>query len=206
MTIRGGDQTDPVVLSSPPFDHGSVVLRWVLKVSLDSADLPHSTLLMNGSSTIPLPKRLLSRLKHRAFSAPLDYWELPGDDDEREHQVVREPPVPPSLNYRSSLQYELEAESLNFTLTDNIALPHEPSTSTDQELLPPLQSPFPLLDPYDIGLMGEHPIASGGFADIWEASHHGRKVVLKSYRCYETLDVARNEVRCNCRLPREVHG
>ena len=45
------------------------------------------------------------------------------------------------------------------------------------------------LDPEEVKLIGEHPIAAGGFADIWEAMYGGRKVVLKSYRCYMTFDV-----------------
>lgn len=46
------------------------------------------------------------------------------------------------------------------------------------------------LNPEDVGLVGERPIAAGGFANIYEATYDGRKVVLKSYRCYVSFDVA----------------
>ena len=50
----------------------------------------------------------------------------------------------------------------------------------------------------DVKLVSVHPVAAGGFADIWEATHDGRKVALKSYRCYMIFDVAQIvEVRCN---------
>lgn len=46
--------------------------------------------------------------------------------------------------------------------------------------------------------IGTRPVAAGGFADIWEAIYDGRKVVLKSYRCYTSCDVAWVvEVRCH---------
>ena len=61
------------------------------------------------------------------------------------------------------------------------------------------------LSPEDVKLIGDHPIAAGGFADIWEAVHDGRKVVLKSRRCYVLFDIAQAaRVRCNCHPTREV--
>ena len=45
------------------------------------------------------------------------------------------------------------------------------------------------LSPEDVKLNGEYQIAAGGFADIWEATHGGRKVILKSYRYSMTSDV-----------------
>jgi len=45
------------------------------------------------------------------------------------------------------------------------------------------------LGPGDIKIVGEHPVAAGGFADVWEGTYDGRKVVLKSYRCYVLFDV-----------------
>ena len=47
-----------------------------------------------------------------------------------------------------------------------------------------------LLNPGDVRLIGDHPLAAGGFADVWEATYEGRKVAFKRYRCYETVDVA----------------
>ncbi|KAF9644623.1 kinase-like protein [Thelephora ganbajun] len=49
--------------------------------------------------------------------------------------------------------------------------------------------------PEDVKLVGGKPIAAGGFTDIWEATHDGRRVVLKSYRYYVTSDVAQVAAR-----------
>jgi hypothetical protein len=49
----------------------------------------------------------------------------------------------------------------------------------------------------DVEPSGTHPVAAGGFADIWEAIYDGRKVALKSYRCYMRFNVAQAvEVHC----------
>ena len=49
----------------------------------------------------------------------------------------------------------------------------------------------------DVTPIGGHPVTAGGFADIWEAMYDGRKVVLKSYRCYVMFDVLHAaRVRC----------
>lgn len=54
------------------------------------------------------------------------------------------------------------------------------------------------MDPHEIGLRGEHPIAFGAFADIWEATYDGRKVAVKLYRRYESFDLAQVlTVRCD---------
>jgi len=62
------------------------------------------------------------------------------------------------------------------------------------------------VDPEDIKLVGEHPVGAGGFANIWEVTHNGRKAVLKSYRCYVSSDVTQVvAVRSNhtlCRVAR----
>ena len=42
----------------------------------------------------------------------------------------------------------------------------------------------------DINLISERPSAAGGFADIYDAMQGGRKVILKSYRCYRSFEVA----------------
>ena len=46
------------------------------------------------------------------------------------------------------------------------------------------------LSPEDVKSIGDHPMAAGGIADIWEAMCDGSEVVLKSYRCYIRFDVA----------------
>ena len=56
------------------------------------------------------------------------------------------------------------------------------------------------LDSQDVKPIGRHPTAAGGSADVWEGVHGGRKVALKSYRCYVTSDAA-TVVEVHC-----VHG
>ena len=51
----------------------------------------------------------------------------------------------------------------------------------------PRQSPpssYPWLGEEDLRIVGTHPIDSGGFADVWMGEVGGRKVAVKSYRCY----------------------
>lgn len=68
-----------------------------------------------------------------------------------------------------------------------------------QGVLSTLSSTCRWLDPGDVEIFGEHPVAAGGFANIWEGTHDGRKVALKSYRCYESFDAADVvAVRCDC--------
>ena len=55
-----------------------------------------------------------------------------------------------------------------------------------RSIIPPT---FPRLEPADIRIVGEHPVGAGGFANIWDALHDGRKVILKSYRRYLMFDV-----------------
>ena len=59
-----------------------------------------------------------------------------------------------------------------------------------QELLSSFPPSCPSLKPHDLELTGRYPIAAGGFANIWEATYHNRKVVLKSYRHYASLDTS----------------
>ena len=62
------------------------------------------------------------------------------------------------------------------------------------------------LDPEDIKPVGEHPIGAGGFANILEVTHNGRKAVLKSYRCYVSSDIAQvvavRSIQIICRVVR----
>jgi hypothetical protein len=58
------------------------------------------------------------------------------------------------------------------------------------------------LSPEDVKPIGNHPIAAGGYANVWEARYDGRRVVLKSYRCYVTFDVTR--VTRVCYHPRQT--
>jgi len=52
-----------------------------------------------------------------------------------------------------------------------------------------LPATCPRLGPEDIKVIGEHPMAAGSFADIWEATYGDRRVVLKSYRRCVTSNV-----------------
>ncbi|KAF9645215.1 kinase-like protein [Thelephora ganbajun] len=51
------------------------------------------------------------------------------------------------------------------------------------------------LSPGDVKLLDGKPMAAGGSADIWEATHDGRRVVVKSYRYYTTFDPTQTIVR-----------
>ena len=74
-----------------------------------------------------------------------------------------------------------------------------------QDLRPSMSFACRWLDPEDIKLVGEHPISAGGFTNIWEVIHNGRKAVLKSYRCYASSDVTQAvTVRSNLTLCRVV--
>jgi hypothetical protein len=48
-----------------------------------------------------------------------------------------------------------------------------------------------------ISTVGEHPIASGGFGDVWEGSYGGRRVAIKALRIYKEEDM-RNVKRVGC--------
>lgn len=60
------------------------------------------------------------------------------------------------------------------------------------------------LDPGDIELVSELPIGAGGFADIYEVTHCGRRAVLKSYRFYISFDVARVVAVCRTTVSAEL--
>jgi hypothetical protein len=46
--------------------------------------------------------------------------------------------------------------------------------------------------------VGELPIAGGGFAEVWEGRHRGRKVAIKALKVYSSSDHAKVK---NVRLP-----
>jgi len=111
------------------------------------------------------------------------------------------PPQPPHYLSRSS---QLEVESSPTPDLDDAPSPKSHGQAA-QGIRSSLPSTRRWLGPEDINLVGEHPIAAGGFADIYEATHNGCKVVLKSYRCYESFDIARViAVPCNHSL-HQVH-
>lgn len=63
-------------------------------------------------------------------------------------------------------------------------------TQNVQAFRPLMPSSCCFIDSEDVKLIGSCPVAAGGFADIWEATHDNRKVSLKSYRCYTSSDSA----------------
>ena len=137
----------------------------------------------NGSA-----KAALLRFK-RVFFLLHDTWRSQDDGEETECLLVS--PVPRSLHPppQPSLLPRLESKSSPIPDADGVTL-LERYAQMARELIPSLPPIYPLLSPEDIRLMGGHPVAAGGFADILEATHDGRKVVLKSYRCYILFDVA----------------
>lgn len=141
---------------------------------------------MTRSSADTFPGRVQPQLKHLFSGLRRHVRRFRDDFNDTKHLVTGGPFVPPSL-HRPSLSRELEAESLP-DITD---LPHENYALLAQELIPSLLCSYPLLNPHDISISGEYPIADGGYAHIWEATHDGRKVVLKDYRCYLSFDVTR---------------
>ena len=47
----------------------------------------------------------------------------------------------------------------------------------------------PSFEPGEVRVVGDTPIAAGGFADIWRGTRNATSIVQKTYRCYETGDV-----------------
>lgn len=122
--------------------------------------------------------------------------ESPIDGGHSSPQLPHYLPTPSRPGVKSSLTPDL----------DEASLPQRYGQLA-QGLRSSLPSTCRWLGPEDINLVGGHPIAAGGFADIYEATHDGLKVVLKSYRCYELFDVAQIvAVCCSHRVsPCRVH-
>ena len=90
---------------------------------------------------------------------------------------------------------QAEARSLSPRDSDN-GSPSQCYVQMAQEGLSPSPSLYHLLGPEDVKPVGEHPIAAGGFSDIWEGVYDGRTVVMKSYRCYVSFDAAQIAMVC----------
>jgi hypothetical protein len=58
-----------------------------------------------------------------------------------------------------------------------------------RELLLSLPFPCNFLPSEEVRLVGEHPMAAGGVANLWVGMYKGRKVGLKEYRCYVSFDI-----------------
>ena len=54
----------------------------------------------------------------------------------------------------------------------------------DGRLRQPLPFGYVRFGEGDLEFVGPHPIDAGGFADVWMGEMGGRRVAVKSYRCY----------------------
>jgi len=74
-------------------------------------------------------------------------------------------------------------------------LPYERYSEAVRRLRPLFSPTCPLFEPGEVTVIGDTPIAAGGFADIWKGTRgYGRdshNVIQKTYRCYEICDVER---------------
>lgn len=115
--------------------------------------------------------------------------------------MAGERPSPQPLHRLPVLSQPMVGSSLTLGLND-VSLP---LSRRARDLQSSLLSACHWLGPEDVKLVGEHPIAAGEFADIWEGIHEGHKVVLKSYRCSTSSETTQVAEACyNHGLPR-VH-
>ena len=112
-------------------------------------------------------------------------WKSQDDDEEREDLGVGRPAVPQSPSPPSN---RLEVRSLSLPDLDSAYISQH-YMQMAQNILTSLLLPCPILSPHNVKLAEEHPIAAGGFANIWKATYAGGEVVLKSYRCYKSFNV-----------------
>ena len=132
------------------------------------------------------PNRLLSRLRATR--------RLENEGEEGERLVVGSSLIPLALDPPSSPRLR----SSPIEDLDSVTLAYRYPRMVPQ-LLQSLPSPYPLLNPNGVELTDKHPIAAGGFTDIWGANYDGRRVVLKSYRQYVSFDVAQAVTVCRGR-------
>ena len=127
------------------------------------------------------PKRLVSYL--RTIRRSQD------DEEEREHLVAAEDCTPQFLHnpLPPPLAQSMARGSLGPDLDDTRLSQHYARVA--QGILLSLSPSCRRLGLGDINLVSTCPVGGGGFADIYEATHDGRKVVLKSYRCYVSFNI-----------------
>ena len=109
-------------------------------------------------------------------------------DEEERHLMDEEPPVPQSPSHPFPLPHIEGGGPL--ALGSNEAPLRQCNARMAQEPQSPLQPTYNWLDPADMRITSEHPVAAGGFADVWEGVFNGHKVIVKSYRCYISFDRA----------------
>ena len=131
---------------------------------------------MNHSRTNPFSRPVLPRLKRVALRLGT-IRRSQDDDSQRDCIIVGESPLPQPLRNPPPPILDLD----DTTLRQRYA-------QIAQELFPSLPR-YPPLHLSNIKFTNEHPLAAGGSADIWPATYGGRKVVLKSRRCYVLCDV-----------------
>ena len=144
------------------------------------------------------PKEIILQAKY-LISRPRATRGSEDDEEERQPLVIREHPPPQPFRHLPPLP-QLEFGSSPTSGLDDVALLHRYFLIVKQ-LLSSLPFPTRLLDAEDLRLEGGLPAAAGGFTDILEATHEGRRVVLKVHRCYSSFDVNQvATVRCGRRL------
>ena len=142
---------------------------------------------MKHSEKAPFVKRILL-LSKRLVPGLHTIQRSQDDAEEREHLVGGESIVQETIHRQSPPQQLEDMGSPASYLGDVTLLQRYAQMAQD------LRPSLPLacwLGPEDVKLTREHPIAAGRFSNIWEATHNGRKVALKDYRCYVSFDVAR---------------
>ena len=131
------------------------------------------------------------------------------DGDDREDLVIGEYPSPHARSLHRPLpppQLRVEVRTSPTPDLNDVAILQRYALMA-QELISSVPSLCCSLGPEDVKLVDEYPVTAGEFADIWEATYGGRKVVLKSYRCYRSFDVTQVVAVRHDRLCRGVaHG
>lgn len=88
---------------------------------------------------------------------------------------------------RALLQEESSSQQLGDEILSTSDSKKTPPSQRYAQIAQGVRSSLPStcrwLAPGDIDLVNKHPTTAGEFANIWEAVHDDRKVILKSYRC-----------------------
>jgi len=153
--------------------------------------MSYSTLNLSAKEAFLQPKRLVSYLRtiHRSQD----------DGGEREHLVAGEDRAPQSLRHPVPLPLlQFEAKSSCSPDLDGICLSQRHAQIAQGILLSLLCC---RLGPGDVILVSGCPVGGGGFADVYDATHNGRKVVLKSYHRYVSFNIAQVATVCRNYVP-----
>jgi len=153
---------------------------------------------MSCSGTNHFSKKVL--LQSKRFASGLRTTRRSQDDEEEGERLISgEAFVPESLN-RPSPPPQLRVVNSSTPDLDDVTLLRRYAQMA-REFLSTLPSPgCPLLNPKDLELMDEQPVAAGGYSDVRKAKNNGRNVVLKAHRCYRLFDIAQVvAVRCGRR-------